>query len=206
MSFKTLSLPGRFPLIVSFESKTTNPPKRYSYNFLHCRMNFDYLSGCRPNRCKQNWKDFLPGSPEGIHCPLQATSKSADCERSTLSFQVTINIYQPIHTSFALNTNLISLSIIVLFIPLHSYVKDSFLPIRPLLAKGKPPALQNFGTSSDESILDKVDALEPSSGILSGSSDRVSEAIGLVRDTWNDSLVLLGCGSLKKAEPKSGRS
>ena len=31
MSFKTLSLPGRFPLIVSFESKTTNPPKRYSY-------------------------------------------------------------------------------------------------------------------------------------------------------------------------------
>ena len=27
---------------------------------------------------------------------------------------------------------------------------------------------------------------------------------GLVRDTWNDPLVLLGCGSLKKAEPKSG--
>ena len=27
MSFKTLSLPGRAPLIDSFESKTTNPPK-----------------------------------------------------------------------------------------------------------------------------------------------------------------------------------
>ena len=83
--------------------------------FLHCCMNFEYLSGCRPNRCKQNWKDFLPGSPEGIriHWPLQATSMSADCERSTLSFQITINIYQPSHNSFAVNTNLMSLSIIV---------------------------------------------------------------------------------------------
>ena len=81
--------------------------------FLHCCMSFEYLSGCRPNRCKQNWKDFLPSSPEGIHWPLQATSMSADCERSTLSFQITINIYQPIHNSFAVKTNLMSLSIMV---------------------------------------------------------------------------------------------
>ena len=77
-----------------------------------------------------------------------------------------------------------SMSIIVLFIPLYSYVKDSFLPIGTLLAKeGKPPALGNFGTSSDASYSswDKVDALEPSKGILSGASDRVSEAIGLTR-------------------------
>ena len=56
-----------------------------------------------------------------------------------------------------------------------SYVKDSFLPIGTLLAKGTPPASE-FGTSSE------VDALEPSKGILSGSSDRVSEAIGLTRE------------------------
>ena len=68
-----------------------------------------------------------------------------------------------------------SLSIIVLFIPLHSYFQDSFLPIGTLLAKGKPPALGIFGTSSES----EVDALEPSHSILSGSSDRVSEAIGL---------------------------
>ena len=68
-----------------------------------------------------------------------------------------------------------SLSIIVLFIPLYSYVKDSFLPIGTLLAKGKPPASE-FGTSSE------VDVLEPFRGILSGSSDRVSEAIGLTRE------------------------
>ena len=68
-----------------------------------------------------------------------------------------------------------SLSIIVLFYSIvFLYVKDSFLPIGTLLAKGKPPALGKFGTSSE------VDALEPSH-ILSGSSDRVSEAIGLTR-------------------------
>ena len=64
----------------------------------------------------------------------------------------------------------------ILFIPMYSYVKDSFLPIGTLLAKGKPPASE-FGTSY--SSWDKVDALEPSHGILSGSSDRVPEAIGL---------------------------
>ena len=71
-----------------------------------------------------------------------------------------------------------------MFIPLYFYVKDSFLPIGTLLAKGKPPASVNFGTLSDGSCMmysswDKVDAHEPSEGILSGSSDRVSEAIGL---------------------------
>ena len=57
-------------------------------------MNFEYLSGCKPNSCKQNWKDFLPSSPEGIQWPLQATSISADCERSTLSFNSRVAVTQ----------------------------------------------------------------------------------------------------------------
>ena len=85
------------------------------------------------------------------------------------------------------------LDIIVSFIPLYSYFKDSF---------------QNSGTSSE------VDALEPFRGILSGSSDRVSEAIGLTREGlrqihWR----CLDAGRSRKlpqqsnhTEPKSGRS
>ena len=61
--------------------------------FLDCCMNFEYFSGSRPNRCKQNWKDFLPSSPEGIHWPLQATS-TADCERSTLSLNSRVAVTQ----------------------------------------------------------------------------------------------------------------
>ena len=99
-----------------------------------------------------------------------------------------------------------SLSITVLFIPLYSYVKDSILPIGTLLTKGKPPASGKFGTLFDGSILDKVDALEPFHGILSGSSDRVSEAIGSIQ--WR----CLDVGRSRKlwqsnqTEPKSGKS
>ena len=70
-----------------------------------------------------------------------------------------------------------------------------FFPIGTLFAKGKPPALGKFGTSRE------VCALEPSHFILSGSSDDwidTRRSLGLVRDTWNDPVALLGCGSLKK--------
>ena len=100
------------------------------------------------------------------------------------------------------------LDIIVSFIPLYSYFKDSFLPIGTLLAKGKPPASQNSGTSSE------VDAFEPFRGILSGSSDRVSEAIGLTREGLRQiHWCCLDAGRSRKlpqqsnhTEPKSGRS
>ena len=152
MSFKTLSLPGRFPLIVSFESKTTNPPKRYSYiaawilsilvaadligankiGKISCQAalkEYEYTGHCRQPRCLQ--------IVSGAHSP----SKS----RSTSINQVTIH-----SLSIRILCHCPSLFIIVLFIlliPLHSYVKDSFLPIGNLLAKGKPPALGKFGTS-----------------------------------------------------------
>ena len=172
MSFKTLSLPGRFPLIVSFESKTTNPPKRYSYIaawILSILVAADLIGANKIGKisCQAALKEYTVHCRQprylqivsGVHSPSKSQSKS-------------INQFG--------NTNLMSLSIIVhhclVFIPLHSYVKDSFLPIGTLLAKGKPPALRNFATSSE------VVALEPSRGILSGSSDRVSEAIGLTRE------------------------
>ena len=83
-----------------------------------------------------------------------------------------------------------------------------FSPIGTLLAKGKPPASQNSGTSSE------VDALEPFRGILSGSSDRVSEAIGLTREGLRQiHWCCLDAGRSRKlpqqsnhTEPKSGRS
>ena len=105
--------------------------------------------------------------------------------RTPWHHQITINIYQPIHNSFAVNTNLMSLSIIVSFIPLHSYVKDSFLPIGTLLAKGKPPAL---GKTSSE-----VDALEPSHSILSGSTEYRR------RLDWHEKVSRLGSWYLERS-------
>ena len=77
--------------------------------------------------------------------------------------QITINIYQHLSTNlqFAGNRNLMSLSIIVHHCLVYAIV---FL----CQAEGKPPA--------------SVDTLEPSHDILSGSSDRVSKAIGLTRE------------------------
>ena len=77
-----------------------------------------------------------------------------------------------------------------------------FSPNRNSSRRGKRRrASGNFGTSSDGS-----DALEPSDGILSGSvaTGRIGgdwidtrRSRGLIRDTWNDPVVLLGSGSLK---------
>ena len=174
--FKTLSLPGRFPLIVSFESKTTNPPKRHSYIaawILSILVAADLICANKIGKisCQAALKQYTGHCRQPRYLQIVSGAHSPSKSRPTSINQFTIH-----SLSIRILCHCPSLSIIVLFIPFHSYFKDSFLPIGNLLAKGKPPALGNFGTSCE------VDAPEPSHSILSGSSDRVLEAIGLTRE------------------------
>ena len=192
MSFKTLSLPGRFPLIVSFESKTTNPPKRYSYiaawilsilvaadlicankiGKISCQA--AYTGHCRQPRYLQ--------IVSGAHSP----SKS----RPTSINQFTIH-----SLSIRILCHCPSLSIIVLFIPFHSYF------IGNLLAKGNRQPWE-----SSEHRLRWMHLSLPTASLVAPATeyrrrlDWHEKVSGLVPDTWNDPLLLLGCGSLKKAK------
>ena len=153
MSFKTLSLPGRFPLIVSFESKTTNPPKRYSYiaawilSILKVLVAADQIGANKIGKtsCQAALKEYT-GHCRQPRC-LQIVSRAHSPAKSQ---STSINQFTIHSLSRRILCHCPSLFIIVLFIlliPLYSYVKDSFLPIGNLLAKGKPPALGKFGTS-----------------------------------------------------------
>ena len=116
----------------------------------------------RCSRCSWNQHQFLCNGCI-MACWPQATSTSADCERSTLSWPRLSDKQQ-------------SSSLAAWALPGIHMQKSSNSAACGFQAK---LASGNFGTSSDKSILDKVDALEPSDGIFSGSTSEVSEAIGL---------------------------